>query len=405
MHVAEQFQATRPGASARPTPRVLFIVPQPLKNPGGVETVTNLIIEGLRDRGWEVSYLVAHIIAWDEAAMETEAGVAVDLPTYLKDQKIDVLVNQHSFECAFSCLFQRLACEVPLINVFHSTPSGGGVRFNAPVWIQSLRQRGWGALRDPRWVLYPLIYWLKMRNPPKYGDGMRINHDVSDCFVMLSERFYPEFKRRSGVSDLTKVRVIPNPLRYAWAEPVAGPRERIFLVVSRLTESEKRLSRVLRLWRELDSGRGTGWRLVIVGDGRDREYYERMARKLKLENLVFTGAVQDPQPYYQRASVLLLTSAYEGWAMVLSEALQHGVIPVVLDTFESLRDIVTHDETGLIVPADKATGLTTAARRLMEDEALRTRLACNGPASVRHLELSRIVECWENLLEEVTARA
>lgn len=405
MRTAESSHSSAPEKHARAARRVLFIAPQSLAMTGGIETATNRLIDGLAGRGWQVSWLVARIVAWNEAVVENAEGQAVDLPAFLQDRRIDVVVNQHGFECAFTILYKRLGCAVPLINVFHSTPSGGGVNFNAPVWFRALREQGWKALGQPRLIFYPPIYWLRMRKPLQYGRRMRINHDGSDRFVMLSERFYPEFQRRSGVADLAKVRAIPNPLRYAWAEPAAGPRERIFLVVSRLSEAEKRLSRVLRLWSELDSGRAEGWRLVIVGDGRDRAAYEQMVQDLKLENVVFAGEMADPQPYYERASVLLLTSAYEGWAMVLTEALQHGVVPVALDTFATVGEIISHEETGLIVPANQPAALAVAARQLMDDEPLRLRLARNGPASVRHFELSRIAERWETLLEEVIAEA
>lgn len=383
-------------------PGVLIVSQWPLAVIGGIEIVTARLIEGLAGRGWPVCFLVARKDQCDTVRVENEEGDAVDLPSFMETRKIAVVINQIMFTSGFARWVTGLGLGVRLITVFHTRPAGGITTFQGKLWRRAARERGWRVLGDPRLAFYPLIFWLRMRNKSSNSRCLRENHDLADRFVLLSERYFPEFQQMSGVRDLTKVRAIPNPLRYDRVELSSEPRERVLLVVSRLTESDKRLSWVLRLWRNLGSGEGApGWRLVIVGDGQDRANYETMARELGLKNLTFTGAKEDPSPYYRTASVLLLTSAYEGWAMVLGEALQHGTPPVAVDSFPALRQIVEDGYNGLVVPDGDPDALEAATRRIMEDEALRRRLSDNGPESVRWMEEDRIIDRWEGLIDEV----
>ena len=58
---------------------------------------------------------------------------------------------------------------------------------------------------------------------------------------------------------------------------------------------------------------------------------------------------QSPQSYYLNSSIFLMTSDYEGWGMTITEAQQFGCIPIVLNTFASLQDLIANGENGFIV--------------------------------------------------------
>lgn len=82
-----------------------------------------------------------------------------------------------------------------------------------------------------------------------------------------------------------------------------------------------------------------------------------------LEHVSFEG-FQQPKPYYERASILLFTSEYEGFPLVLAECMSFGVIPVVYDSYSAVRDIIDDGKDGVVIlyekngyDADKAAGI------------------------------------------------
>ena len=67
-----------------------------------------------------------------------------------------------------------------------------------------------------------------------------------------------------------------------------------------------------------------------------------------MQNVLFEG-FQKPLEYYKRASILALTSEYEGFPLVLAECMSFGVVPCVYDSFAAVRDIIEDDTNGLII--------------------------------------------------------
>ncbi len=118
--------------------------------------------------------------------------------------------------------------------------------------------------------------------------------------------------------------------------------QKIVLVVSRL-EPEKQVGAAIRAFAEIVKAQpGAG--LVVVGDGSESAALRSLARSLGVEKrAVFAGA-RDPFPFYKTADVLLLTSDFEGYGMVIVEALAAGC-PVVS------YDVGVAPEAGAIIAA------------------------------------------------------
>lgn len=94
------------------------------------------------------------------------------------------------------------------------------------------------------------------------------------------------------------------------------------------------------------------WKLIIVGDGVEKRNLVEKVIQLKLNNVVFEG-FQNPSLYYKRASILMLTSEYEGFGLVVVEAMSFGVIPVVYGSYSAVYDIISDGVDGVILPYNK----------------------------------------------------
>ncbi|RGN76255.1 glycosyltransferase [Segatella copri] len=73
-----------------------------------------------------------------------------------------------------------------------------------------------------------------------------------------------------------------------------------------------------------------------------------MKKEISSRYLTFEG-FQSPIEYYKRASIICMTSSFEGFPMVLVEAMQFGCVPIAFDSFEAIRDVIIPEKTGELV--------------------------------------------------------
>ena len=298
---------------------------------GGAETVTRTLANELVARGHEV-----HVVCFRECR---DIEVFVDprvrehrfpvpspklcgenmlfLHRLLSEEGIDVVVSQSlpPLDCNTLCHRARRGTRTRLVQCYH-----GALLYRLK--YKPLRP----LLRHvPDWIYRPWKTWREMRL-------MNRAYDRSDRLVLLSESFVGQYAEICRTKDLERLRAIPNPVP-PLVEESASEKERCLLFVGRLQESVKRLRLILAAWGRLSGREGNrDWTLVVVGDGPDRDAVRGWASDLDRVSL---EGFRDPTPYYQRASLFAMTSAFEGFGMTLVEgaaerggARGHGFVPV-----------------------------------------------------------------------------
>lgn len=202
------------------------------------------------------------------------------------------------------------------------------------------------------------------------------------------------------------IRVIPNPVDYPLRghEPRIAPADvrgslpgpRTLLAVGRLGE-EKRFDRLLAGFAKV-SGKHADWSLVILGQGPMRDALMRHAVDLGIaDKVALPGAVGNVGEWFEAADLYALTSRFEGFPNTLLEALAHGVPAVAVDCETGPREIVRHEEDGLLVPRDDPDVLAAALDRLMGDAGLRARFAERAVEARERFAVERIAGEWEGL--------
>jgi glycosyltransferase involved in cell wall biosynthesis len=123
--------------------------------------------------------------------------------------------------------------------------------------------------------------------------------------------------------------------------------------------------------------------LHIFGEGSERENIERRISELGIaSHATLHRALADPRIALDQISLLVLPSQAEGFGLVLIEAMAAGV-PVVATNVPGIRDVVRHEQTGLLVPVASPTELAAAIKRLLDDHELRQRLIDQAESDVR----------------------
>ncbi len=173
------------------------------------------------------------------------------------------------------------------------------------------------------------------------------------------------------------------------------------MYVGRIEWRQKRVGRLIDIWKRIYK-KFPDWELVIVGDGPIRQTLEQKA--LKMERVVFTGW-QDPEPFYRDASILCLTSDFEGWGMVLTEAMTFGVVPVAFNSYAAITDIIDDGKNGLLVPPFSHKEFARKLGSLMKDEELRREMSKNCVQYVRRFDIQNVADEWENAFDRLKSTA
>lgn len=223
-----------------------------------------------------------------------------------------------------------------------------------------------------------------------------------DKLVFLAPSYQEFYLSHTSLKDAKdKTSFIYNPVVYSFKateEEIASKGNEV-IVVGRLLEKHKQVSRILAAWNVIDEDHRKAWKLRIVGDGPDRSMYEQIISSQGINNVSFEG-FQNPLPFYKKASILLMSSAYEGWPMSVIEAMQNGVAVIVMNTFKSASDIVKNRENGLLTKPD-VLDFSKAIQKLMADDELRKKLAINGVRSCSPYTVEHVVDSWMCLIESM----
>lgn len=224
-----------------------------------------------------------------------------------------------------------------------------------------------------------------------------------DKFVFLSPAYQREFEVMAKYENRGKVDAIPNPTVYnRWDTPEClKKKENVALVVGRMVEGCKKLTRVLKAWQIVEhNNKADNWQLEIVGDGPDLANYKHIANELGLRRVKFEG-YQNPDAYYEKSRLFLMTSAFEGFPMTLVESQQRGVVPVVMDSFSSLHDIVKDGYNGKIVKDKDVKGYAEVILDLIKNKKEFDRMASNGFVSSRLFSIEKVVDMWQRLISDI----
>ncbi len=235
--------------------------------------------------------------------------------------------------------------------------------------------------------------------------SMRYVYHCSNKFLVLSPSFINHFKDFTGMNNTPKLTVQTNPLTInnEYTTPDLFNKQKEIIYVGRIDYYQKRTYRVIETWALLEN-KYPEWTLRIIGDGEDKTSTEELCKKLNLHRVHFEGFKQ-PLEFYRRASILILTSEYEGFGLVIVEGMSFGVVPVVYGSYSAVYDIIKDGENGLIVKPQngefKAEAMAKALEQAMTDEDKRHDMAEKAIATSQNYSLDVIYKQWEGLFNDL----
>ena len=174
-----------------------------------------------------------------------------------------------------------------------------------------------------------------------------------------------------------------------------GASSQTIISLGRLTP-EKDFAMLLRAWHIVSKAVPTA-NLAIYGDGPERNMLERLAVRLGISGSVsLNHSVSDVEAVYSRASLLVMSSRFEGFGMVILEAMQRGVAVVSVDAPHGPRDLLGGG--GGILTERSAQALADAIIRLLTDPGLTQRIGHDATKAAERYDKDRIISMWENVM-------
>lgn len=217
-----------------------------------------------------------------------------------------------------------------------------------------------------------------------------------DKFVVLTEiakRDWPE---------LNDVEVIPDPLPYH-ADAQSSLSVKRTISIGRYVY-EKGNDLLLEAWSKVEKLR-PDWSLDIYGMG-NRAPYETQRTQLGIEPLrcCLHGFLKDVNHEYLSSSIFVLPSRFEGFGMVLIEAMASGLPVIAFDCENGPRSIISDGVNGFLIPPFNVDMLSEKMMSLMDDVELRKRLGLNAYNESKKYDMEHIGIQWKQLFDSLINR-
>lgn len=213
-----------------------------------------------------------------------------------------------------------------------------------------------------------------------------------DRFIVETKESILEWKVKDTIA-------IPNPLWFT-TQVLSDLNNKKVIAVGRHTY-EKGFDRMLQIWKKV-LVKHPDWILDIYGKSSENNHLKLLTKNLNIsENVVFYEPVHNINDKYLEASFYLMTSRFEGFGMVLIEAMASGLPCIAYDCPCGPRAIIAHNEDGFLIENSNESDYVNAIDTLIENVVLRREMAQKAKLSSKKYHIDEIMLAWDQLFIEI----
>ena len=205
---------------------------------------------------------------------------------------------------------------------------------------------------------------------------------------------------------LHNITVMPNPLSLTPIDSMPS-KSKTILAVGRLNDWHcKGFDVLIHAWGKIAKNHPV-WRLQIAGVG--KEEYKKLLQKLAWDNNVskqfeLLGFHNNIETLYRSSEIFVLSSRYEGFGLVLIEAMSQGCACVACDYNGRQREIITSEEEGVICTPDNIDELALSIEKLITDETHLRKVQRGAIERSKFYSLENTIIRWEKYLETIISK-
>ena len=215
-----------------------------------------------------------------------------------------------------------------------------------------------------------------------------------DRLVVLTE------KSKASWPELSNVEVIPDPLPFQ-IDAKSDLHAKRIITIGRYAY-QKGYDMLLRAWAEIEK-KYPDWQLAIYGMG-DQDSLRNQIRELGLDadRCLLNGPVNDVIKEYQNSSVFVLPSRFEGFGLVIIEAMSCGVPVVAFNCPMGPDEIISDGEDGFLVPVGDIRALAEKLQTLMQNQELRMKFSETAYRNSGRYRIDKISNQWIQLFTQLS---
>lgn len=214
-----------------------------------------------------------------------------------------------------------------------------------------------------------------------------------DALVLLTQTDAEDWK------NITKTYVIPNPISF-YPEKAAMLQNKQVIMVGRYNDA-KGYDYLIPAWKKVNQ-RHPDWILNVYGSGELHDEICKWVNERKLSHsVILHEPIDNIQEKYLESSICVLSSRYEGFSLVILEAMSCGVPCVSYDSPYGPRNIICNGEDGLLIDYLNIQALADGICYLIENEKFRKRLGENARSNILRFSKDNVMKCWDMLFNKL----
>lgn len=386
---------------------------------GGIERVTDILVKGLKSLNSSYNFFYLYLKVDDREMLKYDfPATMLELPyedgfnnqenvefllKVLREYKIDVLINQRGTLQSWDKVLGFIR-DTKVVSVVHSIMDSERKAMlyrHLNLYTKSFTGYIKHFIKN---VFRPIFtLFINYKSVPQlkahYADLMK----VSDALVFLSSSYVEDLKHYVEIEKDKIITSIPNPNSFLYNSADTNKKSKTVLYVGRLDSVQKAPIRLLKIWKKI-CYKHADWELVIVGDGPEKESMLDYIRKHHLPRVIIEGNKEDVIQYYQTASILCLVSNYEGWPMVLPEAMVNACVPICFDSFGAASEIIDNNINGYLITPFSIRKYALKLSEIMSNEKCLVKMGKSAQEKVELFSIDKIISRWDELLREIAER-
>lgn len=226
----------------------------------------------------------------------------------------------------------------------------------------------------------------------------KIAAKYSDAVVTLTEKDRNYWLEKNKYPK--KIIAIPNPLPFESKSKLTKKHSKKILALGRLTY-QKGFDLLLDIWAKIEN-MNNDWRLIIAGDGEDKQLLLDKIKMLNLKNVELLPSTPHVNELYDQSSIYVMTSRFEGFPMVLLEAKASGLPIVAYDCDTGPSELIINHDDGFLIPFDDNNTFTCKLALLMNDDDLRESMSIMSLKNAEKYKIEvAIGDKWKRLIESI----